>query len=147
MENITSKKGLILFGKIIRILCKCVPVRLMFAVQMKKRHLGRPNITVRYSFISYVEQIISHIDPAGSFNSWARVVFDETRWIELVNILESKQADWDDSDWTHTEIEANLDWNKSPPSSFPSSRSSSNSSPILSFPFPNNDISNYFETL
>ena len=114
---------------------------------MKKKHLGSPNITVRYSFISYVEKIISNIDPAGTFNSWARVVFDETRWIELVHNLESKQAHWDDSDWRDNELEENSDWNKSSPSSFPSSRFSSNSYPILSSPFPNNDISNYFEIL
>ena len=77
--------------------CKCVPARLISAFQMEKRPLGRPNITVRYSFISDIGKIISNVDPAGSFNSWVRVAFDESRWTELGNNLESTQADWDDS--------------------------------------------------
>ena len=79
--------------------CKGVPVRLISAFQMERRPLGRPNITVQHSFISNIEKIISDVDPVGRFNSWARVSFDETRWAELVNILESKQADWNDSEW------------------------------------------------
>ena len=58
--------------------------------------------------------MISNVDPACSFNSWAHEAFDETRWAELVNNLQSKQADWDDSDWKDNEPEVNSDWNKSP---------------------------------
>ena len=48
---------------------------------------------------------MSNVDPAGSFNSWARVAFDENKWTELVNNLESTKADWDDSDWKDNEPE------------------------------------------
>ena len=82
---------------------------------MEKRPLCRPNITVRHSLISDIEKMISNVDPTCSFNSWAHVAFDETRWAELVNNLQSKQADWDDSDWKDNEPEVNSDWNKSPP--------------------------------
>ena len=77
---------------------KCVPARLISAFQTKKRPLGRPNITVRHSFINDIEKIISNVDPAGTFNSWAHIAFDEKRWTDLVENLESKQADWDDTD-------------------------------------------------
>ena len=73
--------------------CKCVPARLISAFQMEKRPLGRPNITVRYSFISDIGKVISNVALAGSFNSLARVAFDESRWTELGNNLESAQAD------------------------------------------------------
>ena len=99
IKNIISKRRLIFIGEIIRMTCKGVPVRLIFAFQMERRPLGRPNITVQHSFISNIEKIISNVDPVGRFNSWARVSFDETRWAELVNILESKQTDWNDSEW------------------------------------------------
>ena len=72
---------------------------------MEKRPLGRSNITIRYWFISDIGKIISNVDLAGSFNSWAHVAFDESRWTELVNNLESTQADWDDSDWKDNEHE------------------------------------------
>ena len=93
LENIISKRRLIFIGKIIRMKCNSVPARLISAFQMEKRPLGRPNITVRYSFISDIGKIISNVDPAGSFNNWVRVAFDESRWTELGNNLESAQAD------------------------------------------------------
>ena len=49
--------------------CKCAPARLNNAFQMNKRPLGRPNITARHSFTSDIENNISNVDPAGSFNS------------------------------------------------------------------------------
>ena len=48
--------------------CKCVPARLISAFQTKKRPIGRPNITVRHSFINDIEKIISNVDPAGTFS-------------------------------------------------------------------------------
>ena len=72
---------------------------------MEKRPLVRPNITVRYSYISDIGKNISNVDPAGSFNSWTHVAFDESRRTELVNNLESTQADWDDFDWKDNEPE------------------------------------------
>ena len=72
---------------------------------MEKRPLGRPNITVRHSFISDIGKIVSNIDPAGSFNSWAHVDFDESRQTDLINNLESTQTYWDDSDWKDNESE------------------------------------------
>ena len=121
---------------------------------MEKRPLDRPNITVRHSFISDIGKIISNVDPAGNFNSWAHVVFDKSRWTELVNTLESTQADWDDSDWKDNEPEKNSnkpeensEWNKSPPSSPPSSHYSYSDSTTPPSPLSNNDISNLFETL
>ena len=59
---------------------------------------GRPNITVRHSFINDIEIIISSVDPVGIFNSWTHIAFDEKRWTELVENLESKKTDWGDSD-------------------------------------------------
>ena len=79
IENIISKIRLIFIGKIIRMKCKCVPARLISAFQMGKRPLGRPSITVRHSFISDIGKIISNVDPAGSFNTWTHVAFDESR--------------------------------------------------------------------
>ena len=70
-----------------------------FCFSNKKRPLGRSNITVRHSFINDIETIISNAVPVGSFNTWSHVVFEESRWTELVNNLESTQADWDDSAW------------------------------------------------
>ena len=74
---------------------------------MEKRPLDRPNITVRHSFISDIGKIISNVDPAGNFNSWDHVPFDESRWTELVNILESTQADWNNFDWEENEPKEN----------------------------------------
>ena len=154
IENNISKRRLILFVKIIRMKCKCVPARLISAFQMEKIPLGRPNITVRHSFNSDIGKFISSVDPAGSFNSWARVVFDESRRTELGNNLESTKAEWDDSDRKDNEPEENLnepeenlDWNKSPLLSPSSSRSFYNYSTTPSSPLSNIDISNHFESL
>ena len=57
--------------------CKCVLSRLISTFQTNKRPLGRPNITVRHSFINDIEKIISKVDPAGTFNSWTHIAFDE----------------------------------------------------------------------
>ena len=139
IENIISKRRLIFIEKIIRIPCKCVPSRLFFAIQMK-------NTVRQVKFYYTTEKKIFLVDPAGSFNMWARVAFDESRWIELVNNLESTQADWDDSDWKDNEPEENSNLNKSPPLLPPPPRSSYNhSSTTSSFLF-NNAISNHFET-
>ena len=70
--------------------CKCVPVRLISTFRTNKRPLGRPNITVRHWFINNIENIISNVDSAGTFNSWAHIAFDEKRLTELVENLESK---------------------------------------------------------
>ena len=59
-----------------------------FCFPIEKRPLGRPNITIRHSFISDIGKISSNVDLAGSFNSWAHVAFDESRWTELVNYLD-----------------------------------------------------------
>ena len=118
-----------------------------FCFPIEKRPLGRPNITIRHSFISHIGTISSNVDLAGSFNSWAHVAFDESRWTELVNSLESTQADWDDSDWRDNEPEENSEWNKSPLSPPPPSRSSYNYPTTPPSPLSNYDISNHFETL
>ena len=76
--------------------CKCVPARLITVFKINKRPLGRSNITVRHSFINDIEKIISNVDPAGTFNSWAHIAFDEKRWTKLEENLEWKQTDWDD---------------------------------------------------
>ena len=90
--------------------------------------------------------MISNVDPAGSFNTWAHVAFDESRWSEMVNNLESTQAAWDDSDWKENEAEENSNkpednsnWNKSPPSSPPPSRSSNSHSTPPPFNLFNNE--------
>ena len=78
--------------------CKYVPTRLISAFQTNKRLLGRPNITVRHSFINDIGKTISNVDPTSTFNSWTQITFDEIRWMELVENLESNQAEFDDSD-------------------------------------------------
>ena len=72
----------------------------------------------------------------------------------MVNNLESTQAAQDDSDWKENEAEENSnkpednsDWNKSPPSLPPPSRSSKNYSTPPPSPLSNNDIKKHFETL
>ena len=70
--------------------CDCVPARLISTLQTNKRPLGRPSIMVRHSLIDDIEKIISNVYPAGTLNSWVRIAFDEKRWIELVENLESK---------------------------------------------------------
>ena len=67
--------------------CKCVPARLIFTFQILKKPLGRPTFTVRHSFINDIEKNIDNIDSAGSFNSWSRVVFDESRCSLSINDL------------------------------------------------------------
>ena len=123
--------------------CKCVPARLISAFQTNKRPLGRPNITVIHSFINDIEKIISNIDPTGTFNSWTHITFDDKRWTDLVENLESKQAKWDDSDWKDEENNETPNWNRSPPSTPPSSNHSSESSPFIF----NLDLSHHFEIL
>ena len=56
IENIISKRRLVFIGKVIYIPCKCVPTRLISAFQTNKRPLGRPNITVRYSFMNDIKK-------------------------------------------------------------------------------------------
>ena len=56
IANIIFKRRLIFTGEIIRMPCKGVPARVISAFQIEKRPLGRPNITVRHSFISDIEK-------------------------------------------------------------------------------------------
>ena len=79
IQNIISKRRLIFIGKIIRMACKCIPVRLISTFQTNERTLDRPNITVRHSFINDIEKFISNVDSAGTFISWAHITFDEKR--------------------------------------------------------------------
>ena len=116
---------------------------LISVFKTNKRPLSRPNITVRHSFINYIENIISNVDPAGTFNSWTHIASDEKRWTELEENLESKKTDWDDTDWKDEENSENPNWNRSPPSSPHSSNHSSESSPSIF----NLDLSHHFELL
>ena len=52
IKNIISKSRFIFILKIIRMPCKCILARLISTFQTNKRPLGRPNITVRHSFIN-----------------------------------------------------------------------------------------------
>ena len=92
IENIISKRRIIFIGKIIRMPCKYISARFISVFQRNKRPIGRPNITVRHSFINDIEKIVSNVDPSGTFNSWAHIAFDEKRWTNLFKNLESKQA-------------------------------------------------------
>ena len=69
IKNTISKRSSIFIGEIIRIPYKFVPAKLISAFQMRKMPVSRPNITMRHSFISDIENMISNIDSAGSFNS------------------------------------------------------------------------------
>ena len=92
IENIISKRRIIFIEKIIRMPCKYISARFISVFQRNKRPIGRPNITVRHSFINDIEKIVSNVDPSGTFNSWAHIAFDEKRWTNLFKNLESKQA-------------------------------------------------------
>ena len=108
--------------------------------------LGRPSITVRHSFISDIGKIISNVDSAGSFNSWAHIAFDESIWTDLVQDLESKQAESDDSDWKDQKTDhESSDWKISCPQSPPSSSSSFDHSSTPPFSPFSHDISHNFK--
>ena len=62
---------------------------------------------------------------------------------ELVENLESKQADWDDTDWKDEENSENPNWNRPPPTLSPFFNHSSESSPSIF----NLDLSHHFEIL
>ena len=99
-----------------------------------KSSLSRPNTTIQHSYINDIKKIISNVDPADSFNSWDHIYLDELRWTKLVEALESKQSNWDNSNWKY-HVESD-DSNKfishtQTPSSPSSSHYSSRSEPSL----------------
>ena len=61
MDNSVSKRKLLYIGKVFRILCKYIPANLISTFQSKKRPLGEPNTTIRYSYINDIENIISNV--------------------------------------------------------------------------------------
>ena len=88
------------------------------------------------------KKYIANVDPTGTFNSWVHIVFDEKRWLELVENLGSNQAEWDDTDWKDEENIENANRNRPPFVITPSNYSSESPSPIF-----NLDLSHRFEIL
>ena len=71
------------------------------------RPQGRPDNTIRHSFLNNFSEIIPNVDQFGSFNTWFYVAHDIILWSFLVNNLykfEPEPCDTDTSD-------ANPDWN------------------------------------
>ena len=89
IENIISKRRHIFIGNIIRMPYKYVPARLISTFKTNNKHLGRPNMTIRHSFINDIE-FFFNVDPAGTFNSRAYISFDKKVWTELIENLVSK---------------------------------------------------------
>ena len=104
--------------------CKKIPARLISAFMKNTRPQGRPNNTIRHSFLNDVSTIIPNIDQFGSFNTWAHVAHNIIHWSFLVDNLHTFESEPCDTD---TDSENNPDWNssssKSPPPPITSSSS------------------------
>ena len=87
VENQVSKRRLHFLGKVIRMPCKKIPARLISAFMKNIRPQGRPNNTIRHSFLNDVSKIIPNVDQFGSFNTWAHVAHNLIHWSFLVNNL------------------------------------------------------------
>ena len=61
MDNTVSKRRVLYIGKIFRIPCKYIPASLISTFQSERRPLGKPNTTIRYSYINDIENIISNV--------------------------------------------------------------------------------------
>ena len=73
VESLIVKRRSLFVGKIIRMPCKKIPVRLISAFIYKKRTRGRPNTTVRHSILDDIGKNIPSVDKYGSFNTWAHI--------------------------------------------------------------------------
>ena len=78
------------------------------------RPQGRPNNTIRHSFLNDISKIIPNVDQFVSFNTWAHVAHNLIHWSLLVNNLHKFEPEPCDTDTPDT----NPDWNS------PGSRSS-----------------------
>ena len=68
------------------------------------RPRGRPNNTIRHSFLNDISKTISNFDQFGSFHTWVHVAHDLIHWSFLVNNLHTYEPKPCDPD-------TNLDWN------------------------------------
>ena len=92
---------------------------------------GRPNNTIRHSFLNEVSKIIPNIDQFGSFDTWAYVAHNIIHWSFLVNNLHTFEPEHCD---TNTNPETNPVWNSPSSKSSPLSQSPPPPlSPCLSF--------------
>ena len=73
VESLIVKRRSLFVGKIIRMPCKKIHVRLISAFIYKKRTRGRPNTTVRHSILDDIGKNIPSVDKYGSFNTWAHI--------------------------------------------------------------------------
>ena len=87
--------------------CKKIPARLILAFMKNTRPQGRPNNTIRHSFLNDISKIIPIVDQFGSFNTWAHVAHNLTHWSFLVNNLHKFEPKPWDTDTPGT----NPDWN------------------------------------
>ena len=62
------------------------------------RPQGRPNNTIRLSFLNDVSNIIPNVDQFGSFNTWAHVAHNLIHWSFLVNNLHKFEPEPCDTD-------------------------------------------------
>ena len=100
IENQVSKRRLHFLGKVIRMPCKKIPARLISAFMKNSRPQGRPNNTIRHSFLNDISKIIPNIDQFGSFNTWTHVAHNIIHWSFLVNNLHTFEPEPCDTDTT-----------------------------------------------
>ena len=57
-----------------------VPARLLSVFYYIKIPVGRPNNSVRRSFVSCIKKIIPFVDDQSSSNTWGYITHDEIIW-------------------------------------------------------------------
>ena len=82
-------------GRIIRIKKYIVPARLISTFYYNKRHVGRPNNSVRNSFVSDFKSIIPAVNNQGFFSTWAYIARHEIIRNQLVNNVENDKFEFD----------------------------------------------------
>ena len=102
-----------------------LPARLISAFCKRKRPRGRPNFTVRNSFINDIKKIIPSVEDNGSCSLWAHIANNKLFWSTLINNIGRKDPQPSDynPEWDGNALEPN---------------SISKHSPTFSSPFPEN---------
>ena len=76
------------------------------------RPRGRPNNTIRHSFLNDISKVIPNVDQSGSFHTGAHVAHNLINWSSLVNNLHKYEPEL-------CEPDNNPDWNSPGSKSFP----------------------------
>ena len=112
IENQVSKRRLHFLGKVIRMPCEKIPARPISAFMKNTRTQGKPNNTIRHSFLNDISKIIPNVDQFGSFNTLAHIAHDLIHWFILVNNLHKFEPEPCNTD-------TNLGWNSPGSKSYP----------------------------